>query len=68
MEMISLEDLGFCEPGRAWMSIYESCQDYKGYYEIDGRKLFVNMNGGLRGTEIRWVQRAEPKFMKFLSS
>lgn len=49
MEMISLEDLGFCEPGRAWMSIYESCQDYKGYYEIDGRKLFVNMNGGLKG-------------------
>jgi acetyl-CoA C-acetyltransferase len=49
MEMISLEDLGFCEPGRAWMSIYESCQDYRGYYEMDGRKLFVNMNGGLKG-------------------
>jgi acetyl-CoA C-acetyltransferase len=48
MEMISLEDLGLCEPGRAWMSIYESCQDYKGYYEIDGKKLFVNMNGGLK--------------------
>jgi len=48
MEMISLEDLGFCEHGRAWMSIYESCQDYKGYYEIDGRKIFVNMNGGLK--------------------
>ncbi len=48
MEMISLEDLGLCEPGRAWMSIHESCQDYKGYYEIDGRKLFVNMNGGLK--------------------
>jgi len=49
MEMISLEDLGFCKRGKAWMSIYESCQDYKGYYEIDGRKLFVNMNGGLKG-------------------
>jgi len=48
MEMISLEDLGFCERGKAWMSIYESCQDYKGYYEIDGKKLFVNMNGGLK--------------------
>jgi len=48
MEMISLEDLGLCEPGRAWMSIYESCQDYKGYYDIDGRRLFVNMNGGLK--------------------
>jgi len=48
MEMISLEDLGFCEHGKAWMSIYESCQDYRGYYQIDGRKLFVNMNGGLK--------------------
>jgi acetyl-CoA C-acetyltransferase len=48
MEMVSLEDLGFCEPGTAWRSIYESCQDYKGYYEIDGKKLFVNMNGGLK--------------------
>ena len=48
MEMISLEDLGFCERGKAWMSIYESCQDYKGYYEVDGKKLFVNMNGGLK--------------------
>lgn len=48
MEMISLEDLGFCEKGKAWISIYESCKDYKGYYEIDGKKLFVNMNGGLK--------------------
>jgi acetyl-CoA C-acetyltransferase len=48
MEMISLEDLGFCEHGKAWIDIYNSCQDYKGYYEIDGKKLFVNMNGGLK--------------------
>jgi len=48
MEMVSLEDLGFCEPGTAWRSIHESCQDYKGYYEINGRKLFTNMNGGLK--------------------
>lgn len=48
MEMISLEDLGFCERGKAWRTIYESCRDYKGYYEIDGRKLFVGMNGGLK--------------------
>jgi acetyl-CoA C-acetyltransferase len=48
MEMISLEDLGFCEHGKAWKSIYESCQDYKGYYEIDGKKLFTNLNGGLK--------------------
>jgi len=48
MEMVSLEDLGFCERGKAWKNIHESCQDYKGYYEVDGKKLFVNMNGGLK--------------------
>jgi len=48
MEMISLEDLGFCKRGTAWRSINESCQDYKGYYEINGKKLFVNMSGGLK--------------------
>jgi acetyl-CoA C-acetyltransferase len=48
MEMIALEDLGFCERGTAWSSIYESCQDYKGYYKICGKKLFVNLNGGLK--------------------
>jgi acetyl-CoA C-acetyltransferase len=48
MEMITLEDLGFCERGKAWQSIYQSCQDYKGYYEINGKKLFTNLNGGLK--------------------
>jgi len=48
MEMISLEDLGFCGPGEAWKMIFESCRDYKGYYEADGKKLFVNINGGLK--------------------
>jgi acetyl-CoA acetyltransferase len=48
MEMVSLEDLGFCEEGTAWKSVRGSCQDYKGYYEINGKKLFVNMNGGLK--------------------
>jgi acetyl-CoA acetyltransferase len=48
MEMISLEDLGFCEHGKAWIDINESCEDYEGYYGIDGKKLFVNMNGGLK--------------------
>lgn len=48
MEMISLEDLGFCQHGNAWRNIYESCQDYKGYYEIDGKRLFVNLDGGLK--------------------
>ena len=48
MEMVSLEDLGFCEQGTAWKSIYDSCKDYKGYYEVNGRKLFTNLNGGLK--------------------
>jgi acetyl-CoA C-acetyltransferase len=48
MEMIALEDLGFCEPGTAWRTINESCQDYKGHYEVNGSELFVNMNGGLK--------------------
>ncbi|MFW6117495.1 MAG: thiolase family protein [Thermoproteota archaeon] len=49
MEMVSLEDLGFCKPGNAWRDIYRSCQDYQGYYEVeDGEKLFVNTNGGLK--------------------
>lgn len=48
MEMISLEDLGFCKRGTAWRSISESCQNYKGYYEINGKMLFVNMSGGLK--------------------
>src|SRR3989337_1616784 len=48
MEMVSLEDLGFCKPGTAWQCIRGSCEDYKGYYEMDGKKLFVNTNGGLK--------------------
>ncbi|MEM3641523.1 MAG: thiolase family protein, partial [Candidatus Bathyarchaeia archaeon] len=42
LEMVSLEDLGFCERGKAWEAILNSCQDYKGYYDIGGKKLFVN--------------------------
>jgi acetyl-CoA C-acetyltransferase len=48
MEMISMEDLGFCKRGTAWTTINENCQDYKGYYDISGKKLFINMNGGLK--------------------
>jgi acetyl-CoA acetyltransferase len=48
MEMISLEDLGFCKRGAAWRNINESCENYKGYYEINGKRLFVNMSGGLK--------------------
>ena len=48
MEMISLEDLGFSKSGHAWEDIHTSCQDYKGFYEVEGKQLFVNMNGGLK--------------------
>jgi acetyl-CoA C-acetyltransferase len=48
MELVSLEDLGFCKPGTAWKSLRGTCQDYDGYYEVNGKKLFVNMNGGLK--------------------
>lgn len=48
LEMIALEDLGFSKKGKAWLDIYNSCRDYKGFYEVDGKKLFVNTNGGLK--------------------
>jgi len=48
LEMVSLEDLGFSKRGKAWLDVYNSCKDYKGFYEINGRKLFVNTNGGLK--------------------
>ena len=48
LEIVSLEDLGFCKPGTAWKTVYDSCQDYGGYYSIDNRRLYVNLNGGLK--------------------
>jgi acetyl-CoA C-acetyltransferase len=48
LEMMSLEDLGFCKRGKAWLDIYDSCEDSCAFYEIEGRKLFVNGNGGLK--------------------
>jgi acetyl-CoA C-acetyltransferase len=48
MELVSLEDLGYCPAGTAWKSIVESCPNDKGCYEIDGKELYVNMNGGLK--------------------
>jgi acetyl-CoA C-acetyltransferase len=48
MELVSLEDLGFCKPGTAWNNVYKSCQKNQNYYEVDGRQLFVNTNGGLK--------------------
>jgi acetyl-CoA C-acetyltransferase len=48
LEMISLEDLGFSKRGKAWLDIYNSCEEYRGFYEIEGKRLFVNLNGGLK--------------------
>jgi len=48
MELVSLEDLGFCKPGAAWKNINEGCQNNQNSYDVDGRKLFVNTNGGLK--------------------
>ncbi len=48
MELVSMEDLGFCAPGTAWKSIRGSCTDYEGFYDLNDKKLFVNTNGGLK--------------------
>lgn len=48
IELLSLEDLGFSKRGRAWLDVYSSCKDYKGFYEVNGKQLFVNTNGGLK--------------------
>ncbi|MBS7639331.1 MAG: hypothetical protein QW600_01825 [Candidatus Bathyarchaeia archaeon] len=48
LEMISLEDLGFVERGTAWIKLYKNFEDFKGYYDVDGRQVYVNTNGGLK--------------------
>jgi acetyl-CoA C-acetyltransferase len=48
MELVSLEDLGYCTPGTAWKSIVESYPNEKGCYVINGKELHVNMDGGLK--------------------
>jgi len=48
MELVTLEDMGFCDKGTAWQSIRGDCEEYSGYYESSGRKIFVNTNGGLK--------------------
>jgi acetyl-CoA C-acetyltransferase len=48
LEMISLEDMGFAEIGKAWLEIKESPEGLKGCYNLGGRELFVNPNGGLK--------------------
>jgi acetyl-CoA C-acetyltransferase len=46
--MVSFEDLGFAEKGKVWNDIYKSFECGKEHYEINGRQLFVNTNGGLK--------------------
>ncbi len=48
MEMVSLEDMGFCKNGSAWKTVNDSCEEYRGYYDLDGDELFVNVSGGLK--------------------
>ncbi len=48
MEMVSLEDLGFCQRGKAWKTVYESFQHGRSYYEVNGGRLYANINGGLK--------------------
>jgi acetyl-CoA acetyltransferase len=48
MEMVTMEDLGFCEEGTSWQCLRGKCEEYDGFYEVNGRKLFVNTNGGLK--------------------
>ncbi len=48
MEMVSLEDLGLCPPGTAWKSIYDSYVNGHLYYELGGREVHVNTDGGLK--------------------
>ncbi len=48
MELVSLEDLGFYPSGTAWKSIHASSEKNQNFYEVDGRQLFVNTDGGLK--------------------
>jgi acetyl-CoA C-acetyltransferase len=48
MEMVSLEDLGLCAPGTAWKSIYNSSLNGQTSYELGGKQVYVNTDGGLK--------------------
>ena len=48
MELVTMEDLGFCEEGTAWQSIRGRCEEYDGFYQLKDRQLSVNTNGGLK--------------------
>jgi acetyl-CoA C-acetyltransferase len=44
MELVSLEDMGFCAPGTAWRNLNAD----QNIYEVDGKPLYVNTDGGLK--------------------
>ncbi|MCK4497577.1 thiolase family protein [Candidatus Bathyarchaeota archaeon] len=46
--LVTLEDLGFYGKGEAWKSVQENYISSEGCYEINGEKLFINVNGGLK--------------------
>jgi len=48
LEMISLEDLGFVESGAAWRKLYENFESFNGCYNLCGREIYVNTDGGLK--------------------
>jgi acetyl-CoA C-acetyltransferase len=48
LEMVSLEDMGFIEKGTSWIKLYENFEDFKGFYDIDGKQVYVNTDGGLK--------------------
>jgi acetyl-CoA C-acetyltransferase len=47
IEMISLEDLGFSKKGEGWKDVHNSLTKGNSY-QLNGRELFVNTNGGLK--------------------
>lgn len=46
MELVTLEDAGFCPRGRAWEEVLESLEGGGRAYSLRGRELFVNTSGG----------------------
>jgi acetyl-CoA C-acetyltransferase len=48
MEMVTLEDIGVCPRGTAWKSIYQSYKNNQLPYEVNGKQVYVNTNGGLK--------------------
>ena len=48
MEMVALEDLGFCPSGTAWKGIYESNLNNSVSYSMGGKEVYVNTDGGLK--------------------